>query len=163
MILKFFVILSKKTIASLLLITVAAFAVVSRISAINSCEKNGDTNAARVEYIKDLGYNINETAAEKKSIVIPSEFSDVYKRYNELQQSAGFDLSPYRGKAAEVYKYPLADGSDRSVTLIVCKDKIIGGDVCENAINGKMLPLKAMREIHAQKTGSDYSHLPKTS
>jgi len=58
------------------------------------------TNAERVEYLNSKGWIVNPDPVSTTDIVIPSEFNDTYKSYNDLQQSQGFDLSQYKGKEA---------------------------------------------------------------
>ena len=82
----------------------------------------------------------------RKTVTIPEEFGDVYKRYNELQKEQGFDLYDYRSREADVYTFEVisvhgegAPGTQAHV--MVCDGKIIGGDLSSPAIDGAMAPL----------------------
>ena len=82
-----------------------------------------------------------------KEIYIPEEFGEVYERYNELQKEQGFDLSAYRGRNARQYTFPVASikgkiATDTEAHVILCDGFIIGGDVAETAINGKMTGIR---------------------
>ena len=49
--------------------------------------------------VKEMGYDdVSETPYEVVEFTIPMEFNEVYTRYNELLKTAGYDLSPYKGK-----------------------------------------------------------------
>ena len=41
------------------------------------------------------------------SYIIPKQFSEIYKQYNELQLSCGYDLSGFCGMEATVYTYEI--------------------------------------------------------
>lgn len=137
--LKLFVTLTKKTLAALLAGTVIALVIISRVFSVDANTIDGSTNAKRVQFIRDLGYGINETAAVKET-VIPQKFTKVYERYNIIEKQAGFDLTGYKGKKAVVYAYTTSDG-EKTVTLIVVNGEIVGGDVSSVAFDGEMLPL----------------------
>jgi len=138
---KFFIMLSKR---NLIIITAAVLAVILTVGSIYSAQSDkidGSTNALRVDYIKKLGYYVNETALSSKEITVPQQFGEVYSRYNETQKQAGFDLSDYKGAKATVYCYELSFDSDVNVHLIVSEGIIIGGDISEIKIGGQMKPL----------------------
>ena len=111
------------------------------------CRKDkipGDTVTDRVTFAKSLGYSISEQYETKKEIVIPSVFSDVYENYNALQKNSGFDLSAYKGEQATVYTYPVTnhpEGDGVMMNIIVCKGRIIGGDICSAEYDGFMTGL----------------------
>lgn len=138
---KFFITLSRRHLAVILAVLIIAFLIFGQLATAKAAPKNGETNALRVEYIKSLGFAPDDSGVTSKNIVIPEDFSKVYKEYNTLQKKAGFDLEDFKGKSATVYTYALS-GDDRLVHIIVCDGKIIGGDVAETEIDGEMLPLK---------------------
>ena len=100
------------------------------------------TNEERVAYLASFGWQVQETPTETQEVRIPETFNEVFTRYNQLQQSMGFDLSQYAGKAAKRYVYAVTnhpDGSpDHYATLLIHKNKIIGGDVTSTASGGSM-------------------------
>lgn len=103
---------------------------------------SGATNEDRVAFLQSFGWQVTQTPAETQEVRIPEEFNDVFTRYNQLQQSQGFDLSKQAGKAAKRYVYTITnypDGaSDYRATVLVHKNKIIGGDITGTANGGKM-------------------------
>ena len=103
---------------------------------------SASTNEDRLAYLASFGWQVQETPTETQEVRIPEEFNDVFTRYNQLQKSMGFDLSQYAGKTAKRYVYAVTnhpDGSpDHYATLLVHKNKIIGGDVTSTATGGKM-------------------------
>ena len=140
---KIFITLSKKSLYITLAVIIITLLILSKVFYASSTNNfDGSTNQKRIEYITSLGLNVEETCIYTKQIVIPKKFNDVYKEYNLLQSKAGFDLSNYKGKSAEVIAYKLKESETR-VTLIIYKDRIIGGDISSPEINGKMEPLKS--------------------
>ena len=92
------------------------------------------TDADRVEFLKNLGYTVEETPVESAEVAIPKDFDKVFAAYNELQKSCGLDLGRYRGKTVTRYTYTVKDyeGYDGEVlaNLLIYKNKVIGGDIC---------------------------------
>ena len=120
---------------------IVGFLVIGKIASLQRRGPDGSTHAIRMAYLESLGIRVEETAEQVKDIVIPETFSDVYEHYNRLQRQAGFDLADYKGKEATVYTYRLLQNEGKTVTLIVCGGRVIGGDIADVAIDGEMLPL----------------------
>ncbi|MBQ9967892.1 MAG: DUF4830 domain-containing protein [Oscillospiraceae bacterium] len=101
---------------------------------------NGGTNEERLAFLERYGWRVDETPTETQEVRIPQEFNEVFTRYNELQKEQGFDLNEFAGKTAKRYVYAVTnypDGSDgHYATILVHKNKIIGGDVTGPAQNG---------------------------
>ena len=107
-----------------------------------------ETNDQREEYLTSLGWEF-KTNCDEKQVQIPSEFNDVYTRYNEIQKSQGFDLEPYKGQEVTVYTYNITNYAGYEnrdciyANLIVCNNMLIGGDVCSTSVSdGFMQALK---------------------
>ena len=107
-----------------------------------------ETNDQREEYLTSLGWEF-KTNCDEKQVQIPSEFNDVYTRYNEIQKSQGFDLEPYKGQEVTVYTYNITNYAGYEnrdciyANLIVCNNMLIGGDVCSTSVSdGFMQTLK---------------------
>lgn len=104
------------------------------------------TNEDRVKYLTDLGWSVTHSPVQTQQVRIPEEPSEVYSRYNALQKSQGFDLSPYAGKAVTRYVYAVQNYPDAAdpvyATLLVYEGQIIGGDVTSTAPEGKIQGLK---------------------
>ena len=140
---KIFITISKKSLYVILAVIIIILLVASKVFYLTSANNfDGSTNQKRVDYILNLGFQVDETPIFEKQITIPKTFDEVYKKYNSLQSNAGFDLSNYKGKSAKVIAYKVKN-EEKQVTLIIYKDRIIGGDVSSPQINGKMEPLKS--------------------
>lgn len=104
------------------------------------------TNEDRVKYLTDLGWSVTHSPVQTQQVRIPEEPSEVYSRYNALQKSQGFDLSPYAGKTVTRYVYAVQNYLDAAdpvyATLLVYEGQIIGGDVTSTAPGGKIQGLK---------------------
>lgn len=79
---------------------------------------------------------------QTQSVTVPTKDSEVFSRYNELQKSQGYDLTPYRGKTLtryvyEVLNYPNAD-QPVYATLLVSEGTVVGGDITNTAPDGTM-------------------------
>ena len=100
------------------------------------------TNEDRIAFLASYGWQVREAPTETQEVRIPKEFNEVFTRYNQLQQSQGFDLSEYAGKPAKRYVYAITNypggSSDYYATVLVCQNKIIGGDVTSAAEGGSM-------------------------
>ena len=139
---KLFITLSKTSLCIIFAALIISLIIIGQLFTIKADGTSGSTNALRVEYLSGLGYTVDETAISVKEIVIPEKFSDVYNEYNRLQQTAGFDLSRYRGNKAVVYTYRLSDSEDTVINLIVSDNNIIGGDISSVRIDGEMKALE---------------------
>ena len=101
-----------------------------------------DTNEARVKFLTDLGWEVIPSPTEADEVKIPKKSDEVFDRYNELQKSQGYDLAKYAGKTVMRYVYQIENfpGAREPVyaTLLVYKDKIIGGDITDTTPGGKV-------------------------
>ena len=100
------------------------------------------TNDARVKFLTDLGWDVTASPAEAAEVKIPRDADEVFDRYNELQKSQGYDLSKYAGKKVMRYVYKINNYPDAKepvyATLLVYKDKIIGGDITDTTPGGRV-------------------------
>ena len=101
-----------------------------------------DTNDARVKFLTDLGWDVTASPVEAAEVKIPKDADEVFDRYNELQKSQGYDLSKYAGKNVMRYVYKINNYPDAKepvyATLLVYKDKIIGGDITDTTPGGRV-------------------------
>lgn len=138
---RFFAVLNKKNLCLLLVLGIVLLCLVINLNYTRVNKIDGSTNAIRVAYLERLGYSVDDTNVVSKQITIPTDFSDVYLRYNDIQKKAGFDLIDYKGKKATVYTYALEQDAGVNITLIVCGGVVIGGDIAEIQFGGEMRPL----------------------
>ena len=101
-----------------------------------------DTNDQRVKFLTDLGWEVTVSPAEATEVRIPREADEVFSRYNELQKNQGYDLTKYAGKKVMRYVYQINNFPDAKepvyATLLVCKDRIIGGDITDTTPGGRV-------------------------
>ena len=104
------------------------------------------TNAARIEYLKDLGYEVDPEPISEKAVVIPKEFNEIFNEYNLLQRKQGFDLSQFKGLEVLLYTYKVTNYPNTSdevyAELYVRNGHVIGGDIHSTAMDGFMHGLK---------------------
>ncbi len=124
-----------KIIAVLILLVILILGIIFMPSMFNSetAEVMGETPEQRIEFLESFGWEITPEPIEEREVIIPTEFSEVYEKYNTMQKSQGFDIEPYKGIVCMQYIYMVENypETDKEVhaTLLVCEGKIIGGDI----------------------------------
>jgi len=102
-------------------------------------------NDGRVAFLQNLGWEVSASPVESGQVRIPKDQKPIFTRYNDLQKSAGYDLSQYADKTVIRYVYKVNNypGATEPVyaTLLVYKDQVIGGDITDTAAQGAMRPL----------------------
>ena len=102
--------------------------------------KKVKSNDDRIAFLSQFGWEVAETPVEEEDVTVPQEFDKVYMTYNELQKKQGLDLSDYKGRKVTRYTYAVTNyaGYDGRVyaNLLVCKNKVIGGDICSADADG---------------------------
>lgn len=110
-------------------------------------------NDARVKFLEDLGWSVSASPVQSGQVKIPEEASEVYTRYNELQKAQGYDLTEFAGKTVMRYVYKVNNypGATEPVyaTLLVYKDKVIGGDITDTTPGGKLIGLQKAETVAA--------------
>ena len=116
-------------------------------------------NDGRVLFLKNLGWEVSASPTESGQVRIPKEQNEVFTRYNDLQKSAGYDLSQFAGKTVMRYVYKVTNfpGATEPVyaTLLIYKDQVIGGDVTNTAASGTMQALTKRAQPPQAQTPSD--------
>ena len=102
----------------------------------------GATGEERRAFLAFYGWQTEEDAREFYEVTVPKEFDKVYEHYNELQKAQDFDLRKYRGKQVMKYSYVVTNYPDYDgavyATLLVYKNRIIGGDISSARLDGFM-------------------------
>ena len=101
----------------------------------------GGTNEDRIAYLATFGWSVNAEPREAQSVRIPDTTeNEVFARYNDLQRSQGFDLSPFAGKEVTRYVYEILNYPQATLpvyaTVLVHEGRIIGGDITNTAPDG---------------------------
>ena len=139
----------KKILTILGIIAAVIIAVVMLVSEGDSAATGAPTasnNDARVKFLKDFGWDVTNSPVESSQVKIPDQSTEVYDRYNALQKSQGYDLSQYAGKNVMRYVYLINNypGAKEPVyaTVLVHKNRIIGGDITDTAAKGQVRGFK---------------------
>ena len=105
-------------------------------------QQDASGNDQRVAFLKSFGWDVVGSPKESGQVQIPAQGNEVFDRYNALQKCQNYDLSKFAGKkvmryVSEVKNYP---GATEPVyaTLLVHKNKVIGGDITNTAPGGKV-------------------------
>lgn len=97
-------------------------------------------NDGRVQFLKEQGWEVSASPTESGKVRIPQQESELFSRYNALQKSQGYDLSPYAGKTVMRYVYKVNNYPNATepvyATLLIYKDQIIGGDITDTSAKG---------------------------
>ena len=103
-------------------------------------------NDSRVSFLKSFGWEMTTSPVESGQVRIPTETTEIFDRYNQLQQAQGYDLTQYAGKKVMRYVYKVTNypGATDPVyaTVLVYKNQIIGGDVTNTAAGCKIQSFK---------------------
>ena len=103
-------------------------------------------NTARIQFLKDMGWQVKTQPVQAGKVKMPRQTSPVYERYNNLQKSQGYDLGEYAGKKAMRYVYEVVNypGAQEPVfaTLLIYGDRVIGGDITDTSMGGKIRGLR---------------------
>ena len=99
-----------------------------------------------VSFAESLGYKVDAQNAETVSVKIPSQTDAVLEEYNSLQKSQGFNLMKYKNKTALRYTFKVTELPDEQslpeddvlLTVIMYKDKVIGGDLYFTGENARL-------------------------
>ena len=100
---------------SAVIAAVIVFALLSSSAGTETAASDGalDFSASTQEeisaFIASLGFTVKQVPESVSDVVIPAQFNDVYKNYNELQKQAGLDLSLYKGRTVKKWTYTITN------------------------------------------------------
>lgn len=142
---------------ALALLVAVTFGMAGRQQAVGAQATVGGDDAHRVAYLRRLGYEVDEAWIRVREIQLPLEFDETLAAYNELQQQAGADLSPYRGRRVKcwtytVRNYPAAD--EVQANLYEYNNRIIGGDISSVTAEGFSHGLLPLTEVQGEENGT---------
>lgn len=146
--------LNKKTFG---IITAAVLLILGLVVTLISCGRKDDaqttaklsTKEGLSEYLQSMGYTPDTERYQFRQVVIPTDFDEVYQKYNDLQKESGFDLVKYKGKTVGLHTFGLLNyegAEDVLCDLLVYKDKVIGGSVYTADVSGFMHPLRTNKQ-----------------
>jgi hypothetical protein len=103
------------------------------------------SNSERIGFLNSQGWIVKPDPLREEDVTLPTEFNDTYSEYLILQSSQGFDLSKYAGEDVTIYVYGILNYPDFpegiEANMIVTGDRLIGGEIRQNAENGFIVPL----------------------
>lgn len=96
----------------------------------------------RLTFMRSFGWEVDPSSEQSDKVLIPEKFDAVYQNYNKIQIDQGLDLRFLVGREVRRYSYdvknhPSGEPNVR-ITLLVYKDKVVGGDVASPALDGFM-------------------------
>lgn len=113
--------------------------------------KGVTTVEEQISFLRGLGHQPNPNPVYAGEVIIPEVFDSVYETYNELQKAQGLNLEKYKGKTVQRYTYALSpaetgsgeetgetDGAARYATLLIYKNRVIGGDITTTGPDGRV-------------------------
>ena len=110
------------------------------VSTVSTAPTKVKTNEDRIAYLTSYGWQVNTEPVLVEEMLIPETFDDSYTEYLELQQSQGFNLSEFCGKRVKRYTYEITNyptgESGVQVSILIYKNKVIGGEVLSPQLNG---------------------------
>ena len=100
----------------------------------------------REAFINSLGWEIDRSTEEFRTVVVPDSLEGIMAQYNRMQQAQGYDLSNHLGERCNQYSYRLTNYADCDgtvlITIYVQDNEVIAGDIHTTAVNGFMHGLK---------------------
>ncbi len=110
-------------------------------------------NAQRVEYLKNLGWEVEDEINSADEVVVPEVFDEIYEYYNGIQKECGFDLSDKKGQTLNRYTYKVLNHPEQkpddtvlAELLINDNDEIVGGSIYSLRLDGFMTGLCKRRK-----------------
>jgi len=99
-----------------------------------------ETNADRVAYLRELGWEVEEEPVETYEFLLPETLEEPYLSYNALQLPQGYDLGPHCGESVSRYTYAVTNHPDRDkgvqANLYLCNGIPVAGDIFCPGANG---------------------------
>ena len=135
-------------LVSFVLMTVVSLFILSRESQqtanVNELSLNASSHEERMEFISQFGWEVEEEPVQIKEVILPTELSDVYIAYNDIQKLQGFDLTEFAGERVKCWTYVVKnyEGYENQdcihANILVYDGKVIGGDISSVRIDGFM-------------------------
>lgn len=136
----------KSALRILIGILIAAAVIFAAVYAVNRLLKPSaitlETKEDMLDFLHSQGWETSEEPISCREAVIPTEWNDVYTKYNELQLAQGFDLSKHRGETVMIYTYAVLNYEGQPdnmvANLVISGGKLIGADVSCTELGGFM-------------------------
>ncbi len=100
----------------------------------------------QLRFLEGLGYRAKNIPVFSDEVQIPQVFDSVYEKYNRIQKAQGLNLEKYKGKTVLRYTYEIKDTAEPTyATLLIYKNRIIGGDITVMGENGSVKGFERFR------------------
>lgn len=113
-------------------------------------------NDSRVRFLESFGWQVVPSPKESGRVLIPNAGGEAFERYNTLQKDQGYDLTEFAGKKVMRYVYEVRNHPEAQegiyATVLVHKDKVIGGDITNSNPGGKICGFKMPQLAQTQST-----------
>ena len=123
-------------------------------------------NDDRVKFLEGFGWAVTPAPKESTQVRIPTESGEMFRRYNALQKGQGYDLTKFSGRKVMRYVYEITNfpGATEPVyaTVLVYKNKVIGGDVTDTSAKGKIRGFQMPPAAAAPTTPATTPTMPTT-
>ena len=150
--------MKKSLVASVLTVTIVTLALLlipmsaKSIAVFNTSRPpKCETDEQRVQWLTDMGWEVDATPIIAIEVIIPDEFDELYDQYAIMQRGTGFRLDKHKGKTAMKYSYVVnnyGDGSQKAVASILQRGKtIIAADLSSSKLGGFLKPLLPRDEM----------------
>lgn len=107
---------------------------------------DASTTEGREKFLNSLGWEIDVSTEEYRTVLIPEKFTGVLESYAKMQTEQGYELQKYCGKSCGQYTYTVTNYPNCEdtvlVTLYVCGREVIAGDIHTTSLDGFMHGLK---------------------
>lgn len=99
------------------------------------------TVGGEVGFIKQFGYDVNADSRECETVVIPSDFNEIYDEYNNLQKKIGLDLEAYKGREVQEITYKINNSEEKYAVILTLKGRVIGAHLTNGEYGDANKPL----------------------
>ena len=139
---------TRKKALKLVLLAAAVLLAVILLKYLFSAPDSPDltTLDGRESYLNSLGWEIDRSSEEFRTVIVPEKLEGIMLQYNKMQQAQGYDLSAHPGERCQQYSYKLLNYAESDgtvlVTLYIQDGELIAADIHSTAANGFMHGLK---------------------
>ena len=96
----------------------------------------GETNEQRLAFFSANGLSVESEPSGITEVLVPTEFTAVYQKYQALQKAQGLSIEEYKGQRVRRYSYHLADKKDTLADLLIYDGKIVAASLVDLSENG---------------------------
>lgn len=150
----------KKILLALAGVCVLVLALIGLLSRGDSTQTSApiSANDSRVRFLESFGWEVVPSPKESNRVLIPSAGGEAFDRYNALQKDQGYDLAEYAGKKVMRYVYQVRNHPEAQegvyATVLMYKDKVIGGDITNSNPGGKICGFKMPQNQSTTESGT---------